>query len=198
MAFSHPLAPSRWHRHRTSGPRLSAPYPFYKSWYSIFKSSQDSNIYSDFVFSLSSDENKVSILKQAMDQRDRSATAALLEYLYQDLSRISEIASKDIVLHPADRDLSSPSKQPLKGIESVQAHEDALIAATGGTLFMEVQSIEANEHFGAVLGVLRATKSGRHDLAIPFCGLWRFQDGKAVEHWENAADPRALARWLTA
>ncbi|KAK4209299.1 hypothetical protein QBC37DRAFT_294900 [Rhypophila decipiens] len=131
-----------------------------------------------------------------MAQRDRSATAALLEYLYQDLSRISEIASKDIVLHAADRDLSSPPKQPLKGIQSVQAHEDALIAATGGTLVMDVQSIEANQHFGAVLGVLRATKPGGQDLAVPFCGVWRFLDGKAVEHWENAADPMALEKWL--
>lgn len=121
---------------------------------------------------------------------------ALLRYLYKDLSRISEVCSDDIVLHPADRDLFSPSKGPVTSPEAVLSHEKALIAATGGTLVMDVQDITANAHFGTVLGVLRAKKEGRDDLAIPFCGVWRFRDGQAVEHWENAADALALGRWL--
>ncbi|KAM7189456.1 nuclear transport factor 2 family protein [Rhypophila sp. PSN 637] len=131
-----------------------------------------------------------------MARGDSSATVTLLKYLYQDLSRISEVSSSDILLHPADRDLCTPPREPLRGIDAAQAHEDALIAATGGALVMDVQSIDGNEHFGVVLGVLRATRSGREELAIPFCGVWRFQHGKAVEHWENAADPKVLKKWL--
>ncbi|KAK0631200.1 hypothetical protein B0T14DRAFT_501292 [Immersiella caudata] len=123
-------------------------------------------------------------------------TTTLLQYLYEDLSRISEVASRDILLHTADRDLSSPSKAPLRGVEAAQAHEDALIAATGGSIVMDVQSISANEHFGSVMGVLRASKTGREDLAIPFCGVWRFEGGWAVEHWENAIDPGQFALWF--
>lgn len=122
---------------------------------------------------------------------------ALLKYLYKDLSRISDVCSNDMVLHPADRDLFSPSKRPVEGLEAVLLHEKSLIAATGGTLLMDVQDITANDHFGTVLGVLRAKKEGREDLAIPFCGVWRFRHGQAVEHWENAADTKALERWLT-
>ena len=123
-------------------------------------------------------------------------TASLLRYLYNDLSRISEVASRDILLHTADRDLSSPSKTPIRGVEAAQAHEDGLIAATGGTLVMDVESITANEHFGSVMGVLRATKPDQKDLAIPFCGVWRFENGWAVEHWENAVDPGRFAVWF--
>jgi hypothetical protein len=122
--------------------------------------------------------------------------SALLRYVYADLARISIIACEDIVLHPADRDLSSPPKPPLQGIRAVQAHEEALLAATGGTLIMDVESVTANDHFGAVMGTLRATKDGCEDLAIPFCGVWRFVDGWAVEHWENASDPNKLGLWL--
>ncbi|KAK5651254.1 hypothetical protein OQA88_12662 [Cercophora sp. LCS_1] len=123
-------------------------------------------------------------------------TTALLRYLYADLTRISEIVSDEIVLHTADRDLHSPPKAPVKGVAAVQAHEEALIASTGGTLVMDVQSLTANEHFGTSLGVLRATKAGKEDLAIPFCGVWRFKGGKAVEHWEQAADMKAFLKWV--
>lgn len=121
---------------------------------------------------------------------------ALLRYLYEDVTRISEVSSPDIILHPADRDVSNPPRQPLVGLSAVQAHEDALLAATHGTLVMDVESITANEHFGAVMGKLRAKKEGRSEVAVPFCGLWRFKDGRAVEHWENAVDAAKLGEWL--
>lgn len=126
-----------------------------------------------------------------------SDTTSLLQYLYADLTRISEIVSEDIILHPADRDLSSPPKASVEGVAAVQAHEEALLASTGGTLVMDVESITANDHFGTALGVLRAKKEGKEDLAIPFCGVWRFKNGKAVEHWENAADVKGFAEWVS-
>ncbi|KAI0469051.1 hypothetical protein F4859DRAFT_488370, partial [Xylaria cf. heliscus] len=98
-------------------------------------------------------------------------TKELLLYLYADLTRLSRVASPEIILHR----FTDPSR-PLEGIAAAQAHEEALVAATGGTLVMEVESVVANAHFGAVLGVLRAKggDKGREDLAVPFCGLWRF------------------------
>ncbi len=54
---------------------------------------------------------------------------------------------------------------------------------------MDVESITANEHFGTVLGMLRAkVANSEESLAVPFCGVWRFQGGQAVEHWENASN----------
>ncbi|KAK1752809.1 nuclear transport factor 2 family protein [Echria macrotheca] len=121
---------------------------------------------------------------------------AMLRYLYADLKRISKISSSDIILHPADRDLCSPPKRPVRGIAAVQAHEEALIEATGGTLVMEVDKITASDDFGTVLGTLRASKPGRGEVEVAFCGVWRFKDGLAVEHWENAANPGKLVEWL--
>ncbi|KAH8744321.1 hypothetical protein F5883DRAFT_590334 [Diaporthe sp. PMI_573] len=121
---------------------------------------------------------------------------AMLRYLYADVRRISEISSADIILHPADRDLSTPPKPPLRGVAAVQAHEEALVDATGGTLVMEVDKITASDDFGTVLGTLRASQPGRGEIAVAFCGVWRFKDGLAVEHWENAANPARLVEWL--
>lgn len=124
-------------------------------------------------------------------------TESLLGYLYADLTRMQEVASADVIIHPANRSLA-PSIEPVRGIEAVQAHEEGLIAATMGTLEMEVDSITANSHFDAVLGTLHAGR-GQHQgeaIAMPFCGVFRFVDGQAVEHWENAADSARLGDWL--
>jgi hypothetical protein len=120
-------------------------------------------------------------------------TTELLHYLYADLTRLCHVASPDIILHPFN-----DHSAPLRGIAAAQAHEETIVNATGGTLKMDVESVVANSHFGAVLGVLRGQSPGQDDLAVPFCGLWRFVDGKAVEHWENTAgNSEEIVEWLT-
>ncbi|KAH8879252.1 hypothetical protein GQ53DRAFT_756148 [Thozetella sp. PMI_491] len=120
-------------------------------------------------------------------------TVSLLRYMYEDVRRISHIATRGILLHTFDRALSSPPKPPLRGIVAAQAHEDALVAASGSSLFMDVEKISANDHFGAVFGMLRAkATAGTEELAVPFCGFWRFEEGRAAEHWENVTDIDAL------
>jgi hypothetical protein len=123
-------------------------------------------------------------------------TTTLLQYLYQDVRHFHQIASDGIILHAADRDLSTPSRPPLRGIVAVQAHVEALVAATGGTLVMDVSSITANDDFGVALGTLRASREGAEDLSIPVCGVWKFRDGLAIEHWENAHNAAKMKEWL--
>lgn len=123
-------------------------------------------------------------------------TTSLLRYVYADLTRLSQIASPDIILHTADRSLYSPAKEPIRGVEAAQTYEEQLVAATGGTIVMEVQSFSANEHFGTVLGTLQAAGSTGRTVSMAFCGVWRFVDGKAVEHWENAFDPVKFRDWF--
>lgn len=125
-----------------------------------------------------------------MSRQARHPNARLLAIVYADLSRIADHVTDDVVLHPAD-----PGKADVVGKEAVAEHELALIGLTGDTLAMAVEHIAANDHFGAVLGVLRAQRGG-HSVAMPFCGLWRFTGGVIAEHWENAYDPAALNRFL--
>ncbi|KAI0538121.1 hypothetical protein GGR58DRAFT_469560 [Xylaria digitata] len=65
--------------------------------------------------------------------------AELLRYLYADLTRLKQVASPDIVLHCYDQATS------LRGIAAAQAHEEALIAITGGTLQMDVKAVDMSE-----------------------------------------------------
>jgi ketosteroid isomerase-like protein len=119
-----------------------------------------------------------------------------LQLIYSDLLRISEFVDEDVVLHAATRDIESmPAK--VIGKAAVLAHEEALVRMTENTLVMSVRSISANDHFGAVLGELRARRSGAV-ISMPFCGLWRCREGRILEHWENAYDARALIHFLTA
>ncbi len=116
-----------------------------------------------------------------------------LRAIYADLTRIEDYASDDVVLHPAER---ATGEGDYIGKHAVVAKEHDLIRLTGGTLIMDVEHIVANDHFGAVLGVLRVHRNGRA-FGMPFCGLWRFRDGLIVEHWENAYDAPAIHRFLT-
>ncbi|MYU11075.1 nuclear transport factor 2 family protein [Streptomyces sp. SID8361] len=118
----------------------------------------------------------------------------ILRVIYQDLTRLVDYAAHDIVLHPADRTTEDPRVR--RGIRAVRAHEHALIRMTEHTLVMDVEHIVANDHFGTVLGVLRAQRP--RELSVPFCGLWRFADGRIAEHWENTAcGPDELRRLFT-
>ncbi|MGW7696469.1 nuclear transport factor 2 family protein [Streptomyces asiaticus] len=83
-----------------------------------------------------------------------------------------------------------------RGIRAVRAHEQALLRMTEYTLVMDVEQITANDHFGTVLGVLRAERP--REISVPFCGLWRFVDGRIAEHWENTScGPAELRRLFT-
>ncbi|MFI8301807.1 nuclear transport factor 2 family protein [Streptomyces nigra] len=108
----------------------------------------------------------------------------VLRTIYADLTRLGDYAADDIVLHTANREVM-PESGKIYGKEAAVAKERQLVAATGNTLVMDVQEIIANDYFGAVTGVLRAHRNAK-ELAMPFCGLWRFCDGRIVEHWENA------------
>lgn len=110
--------------------------------------------------------------------------AAMLRAIYAELPSVGDYAADDVVLHRADRDAGASGE--CRGVRAVVAHEWALLEATEHTLVMDVQHIVANDYFGAVLGVLRARRP--RQIAMPFCGLWRFAGGRIVEHWENAYD----------
>lgn len=116
-----------------------------------------------------------------------------LRVLYQDLTRIDEFADPAIVLHKADR--SAGGLSMAIGKRAVRNHELELVERAHQTLQMDVQEIIANDHFGTVLGTLHATCEGR-TIGMPFCGLWRFRDGKVIEHWEHAYDARVLSGFL--
>jgi hypothetical protein len=119
----------------------------------------------------------------------------ILRAIYTDLSCIAKYAAEDIVLHTADRGAFGGPAQVV-GKQAVLAKELDLIRLTGNTLVMDVQNFTANDHFGAVLGILRARHKNGSAIGMPFCGLWRFHDGKVIEHWENAYDAMALGRFL--
>jgi hypothetical protein len=119
-----------------------------------------------------------------------------LRAIYADLTRLGEFAADDMVLHSAEREvLSDPTAGRIVGKRAAVAKERDLIRLTGGTLVMDVEHIAANDHFGTVVGVLRAHR-GAATLAVPFCGVWRFRNGLITEHWENAYDLSAFATFL--
>jgi hypothetical protein len=126
---------------------------------------------------------------------DEHPNVAVLRAIYADLTRISEYVDDDVVLHAAERDI--PGAVPIyTGARAVLDKEIDLIRRTAGTLVMDVDFIAANDYFGTVSGYLRASLN-EESIAMPFCGLWRFRDGRIIEHWENAYAATKFAEFLS-
>ncbi|RMR89747.1 Polyketide cye SnoaL-like domain protein [Pseudomonas coronafaciens pv. striafaciens] len=118
----------------------------------------------------------------------------VLRAVYKDMTRITEFADADIVLHKADQGAGGGLSIAI-GREAVLSHQINLIRRTHQTLYMDVHDIIANDHFGSVLGEMRASCEGRK-IIMPFCDLWRFRDGRIIECWENVYDVRALGNFI--
>lgn len=119
---------------------------------------------------------------------------AMLTAVYADLRCIERYADDDIVLHAAQRDVD-PANATIRGKAAVVAKTHALLNQSGNTLDMRVESIVANDFFGAVLGSIHARRDGQ-TIGMPFCGVWRFHDSRIVEHWENAYDVAGFDAFL--
>jgi ketosteroid isomerase-like protein len=124
----------------------------------------------------------------------------MLRAIYADLRLLTKFASEDIVLHAAGpRDITPAGSRGIMGDyigkRAVLARATELFRRSGGSLVMTVDDVVANDYFGAALGRLTANRNGRQ-FEGEFCGLWRFQDGRIVEHWENAADWPAAKRFF--
>jgi hypothetical protein len=129
-----------------------------------------------------------------MNTMTQSPNVETLRTIYADLSKIGDYISETAVLHTANRERPDyPSK--IIGKQAIQDHELQLIHLTHGTLLMDVETVVANDYFGSVLGIFRANLP-TGNIAAPFCGLWRFQNGLIVEHWENDYDTASLSQRL--
>jgi ketosteroid isomerase-like protein len=117
-----------------------------------------------------------------------------LRAIYADLTKIGDCSAEGVVLHTAERELPN-AVRAYRGRSAVVGREADLVAALRGELVMDVEFLSATAYFAAVAGKLRATLDGEQ-LAMPFCGLWRFEDGKIVEHWENAYDAAAFEEFI--
>lgn len=128
-----------------------------------------------------------------MPDRKPHPNEQTLRAIYADLSLLEKFASEDIVLHAhGSRNILTGD---YVGKQAVLAREMELYRRSGGTLAMTADHIVANDHFGAALGRFTANRDGTPFVG-EICGLWRFEDGLIVEHWENCADWPAAERFL--
>ncbi len=123
----------------------------------------------------------------------RHPNAQTLRTVYADFSCVDRYCHDDVVLHAADAGAAG-GPALIVGKQAVLEHELGLIRQFG--LVMEVEDVVANDYFGAVIGNLHMHHKGK-ELVMPFCGLWRFHEGRFTEHWENAYDVAAIGRFMS-
>jgi hypothetical protein len=117
----------------------------------------------------------------------------MLREIYADFGLLAKFASDDIVLHASgSRGIMTGD---YVGKQAVLAKEMELYRRSGGSLVLTADDVVANDYFGVVLGRLVANRDG-HPFEGEICGLWRFENGFIVEHWENCADWPAAERYF--
>jgi hypothetical protein len=128
-----------------------------------------------------------------MPENPTHPNAQLLRAVYADFSLLEQFARDDIVLHAGGR--HGILAGDYVGKKAVLAKEAELYRRSGASLAMVADHVVANDHFGAVLGRFSANRGGER-FEGEICGLWRFEDGLIVEHWENCADWPAAERFF--
>ena len=94
-------------------------------------------------------------------------------------------------LHP-EFTLYSPGQSLVAGkflgAEGMKGHLGQMQALSNNTLRMELQNtFLANEAWGIVVSRITAQRDGKLLDTWGF-GIWRFEDGKLIAHWEGVGD----------
>ncbi|HZO37298.1 MAG TPA: nuclear transport factor 2 family protein [Solirubrobacteraceae bacterium] len=99
----------------------------------------------------------------------------------------NRFVADDVVFHAAGTDGWAVE---LHGKGEVLSLYGELHQRSGGTLRVEPVTVAATEDFAIVAVRMRAEREGR-ELDQVICGVWRLDDGVAVELWDHYADPAA-------
>ncbi|KAI0200229.1 hypothetical protein F4808DRAFT_172833 [Astrocystis sublimbata] len=145
---------------------------------------------------------------RASIRRRFSTNEEVLIYLYQDLTRLKEVASPDIAFSVCRSNTRSTVHV---GIGVAQEWMERLVLDSHGSLLMDIHEIgrmgpdstpfrSEEELYYFVRGVVRARAEGMDDLAVKFQHGWCFQD-KLITEW-NESDSREfnsrekIEKWL--
>jgi len=126
------------------------------------------------------------------DTADGGPTAADIVRLVNEVSERGDMAtnrfvSDDVIFHAAG---SNGWAVRLQGKGEVLSLYGELHQRSAGTLRVEPVTVAATRDFAVVLVRMRAEREGRA-LDQVVCGIWRLDDGVAVELWDHYADPAA-------
>lgn len=112
--------------------------------------------------------------------------ALLLRRAYGNLDLLANACADDVVVH--SNGTVGIASGDWVGKEAMMSRVTELWRRSGETLNLPVEEVMANDYFGVVLARFTAHRpDGRH-LDMPICGVWRFENGTIVEHWENCHD----------
>lgn len=115
-------------------------------------------------------------------------TIELLKKIYADFEAVPPNLHSEFKLHSPGQ---SPVAGEFDGLDGLIAHLSYMQELSGNTMRLEPQSFLADEKWGMVVSRITAERNGRQ-LDMPGFGLWRFQDGKLIDHWESVSNQ---ARW---
>lgn len=97
-------------------------------------------------------------------------------------------------LHP-DFTLYSPGRSPVagefQGRDGFVEHISQMRELSNNSMDLNAHTFLANEDWGIGISHIAGERNGKK-MDLEGFGVWRFQDGKLIEHWEFQSNP---AQW---
>ena len=109
----------------------------------------------------------------------------LLKAIYANPELVFEHLHPDFTLHAPGNNLIAGTFRGAEGIKDHFADMDRL--STGSFNHDVQEAFLADENFGMVVHRMEGERNGVQLKMFGF-GLWRFQDGLIIDHWESVAD----------
>lgn len=122
--------------------------------------------------------------------------ARLLKRLYEgDRAALYDAMAPDYVAHVPGNSMVAGDYH---GVHGHIDHIERFMTLTGGTMRKQLPGVFlADDHWGLVPSRLLAQR-GAATLDLQGFGLWRFEDGRVVEHWGLVSDQAAFDSFFAA
>ena len=111
-------------------------------------------------------------------------TVELLKQIYSDPNALPGHLHPEFKLHAPGQNRVAGE---FAGLDGLMTHLGAMQDLSGGTMKLDAHTFLADETWGMVISHVTAERDGKKLDAQGF-GVWRFQDGKLIDHWENTSD----------
>ena len=111
-------------------------------------------------------------------------TVELLRRIYADIGALGANLHPEFKVHAPGQNLIAGE---FAGLDGLMAHLSKMQELTNSSLKLQPVSFLADDGWGMVVSQLSAERNDKRLDAQGF-GVWRFQDGKIIDHWEAVSD----------
>jgi len=111
----------------------------------------------------------------------------IIKSIYADIEALPQHLHSDFKLHSPGKSLVAGE---FAGLEGMIGHLTHMQTLSDNTMKLQASNFMADEKWGIGVSRITALRDDKQLDTVGF-GLWRFADGKLIDHWEFVSDQNA-------